>query len=85
MILNEVSKSGSGRILLTGWSIQIGHHPLDHGNLSPRKRDAFMGAIDELERLGFIKAEGPEREIFNITTAGYQVADKMNLKSYIFL
>jgi len=78
-ILNEVSKSGNGRILLPGWGIQIGHKPLYYGNLSPRERAAFEGAIDELERLGLIKAEGPKREIFNITTAGYQAADKMNL------
>jgi hypothetical protein len=78
-ILYEVSKSGNGRILLPGWGIQIGHKPLYYGNLSPRERAAFEGAIDELERLGFIKAEGSKREIFNITRAGYQAADKMNI------
>lgn len=77
-LLKDASKS-SGKILLPGWGIQIGHTCVHYQNISLRERAAFESAIDELERLGLIKAEGFKREILNITKAGYQVADKVKL------
>jgi hypothetical protein len=77
MILKELSKSSNGRILLPGWGIQIGQKQVFYRSLSPRDRAAFDDAIDVLEALGFIKAEGYKREIFNITTAGFQAGDNL--------
>jgi len=77
-ILEEVSKSGNGMILRPGWGIQIGNTRVYYGSISARERAAFESAIDELEGLGFIKAEGFKREIFNITAEGYKVADRIN-------
>jgi hypothetical protein len=79
MILKDVSKSNNGRIMRQGWGIQISKKSIFYGGIPPRERAAWEGAIDELEGRGFIKAEGPTREVFTITNEGYSAADGIEL------
>src|SRR5258708_32353929 len=43
--------------------------------LEPRDRAKYEGFIEDLEKHGFIKAVGSERELFRVTAAGYKFID----------
>jgi hypothetical protein len=44
---------------------------------SPRTIALWEGAIDELEKAGFVKATSDSREVFEITQKGFTAADKL--------
>ena len=41
----------------------------------PRSEATWEAALDRLEELGLVRAEGYKRAIFKVTDAGYKVAD----------
>ena len=46
-------------------------------NQEPRTVARWVGGIEELERLGFIRALGYKREVFELTREGYEAADEL--------
>ncbi len=59
-----------------GQAIQVqGKNLIEDGN--DRSRATWTSALAELESLGYVEATGPKRELFRITRAGYNAADRL--------
>lgn len=78
MLLKEASQDPHGHIMrlhfVGGAVVQTNSKHLLADN-SPKEIAKWEGAIDELERFGFIKATSAKREIFTVTREGYDVAE----------
>jgi hypothetical protein len=48
---------------------------------SPRKRAAFLAALKQLQELGYLEDESGNGEVFMVTAAGFDAADKLGFKS----
>ena len=77
-ILKVASKDPSGRIMVlrlrAGLMIQTnGVSFTKQGD--PRSEALWLGAISELEIQVYVEARGQKREVFAVTSLGYQVAD----------
>ena len=45
--------------------------------MAPRTIAVWEGAIEELEKTGFVRATSDKREVFEVTRAGYAAADAL--------
>jgi len=82
-LLLQVSKSRNGDLrchqLVGGVAILVnGKNYGKHD--SPRERAAWESAVDDLERLGFIKPVSFERNMFRVTKEGYAEAERIELQ-----
>ena len=59
-----------------GVEISVGDKVFNEDS-APRTVARWEGAIEELEKRGFIKAGGSAREVFEVTRAGFAAADTM--------
>jgi len=76
-LLKAASADGSGVILFgrygTGVEISVGDKVFNEDS-APRTVARWEGAIEELEKRGFIKAGGSAREVFEVTRDGFAAA-----------
>jgi hypothetical protein len=79
-LLLVAAGSPDGRILhlrvLQGPVIQAGDRTLNETGTA-RDTARWIGALEELERTGLIRAEGHKREVFSVTNEGYDVAETL--------
>ena len=62
--------------MLDGPLVQVGQENYA-GDGDARSQARWEGAVDELEHLGLIAAQGSKREIFKVTRDGFDVADQI--------
>lgn len=78
ILLKEASIDSTGTIMylkyLSGIAIQTNRKNFIEEN-NPREEAKWISALEELEKKGLINASSPKREIFKLTSLGYQVAD----------
>jgi hypothetical protein len=78
LLLAAVEEASGGNILqlkvMQGTFVQTGSRALNDPN-SHRDTARWVGALEELERLGLVRAEGFSREAFSVTHEGYEQAD----------
>ena len=60
--------------MLDGPLVQVGQENYA-GDGDARLQARWEGAVDELEHLGLIAAQGNKREIFKVTRDGFDVSD----------
>ena len=77
-LLDAASKDASGMIMFgrygMGVEISVGDKVFNEDS-APRTVARWEGAIDELEKHGFVKAGSSAREVFEVTRDGYAAAD----------
>jgi hypothetical protein len=82
ILLKEAIQDPHGHIMrlhfIGGVNFQTNSKQLLSDN-SPREIANWEGAIEELERFGFIKPASHKREIFTVTREGYEVAELLKL------
>lgn len=82
ILLKEASQANDGVIFQLhfagGFKVQTNNRTFGDSE-NPRDQAIWEGAIDELERLDFIKAKGYKRELFGITRKGYEIAEILSL------
>ena len=82
-LIIEIANDPSGQLtavrLLGSYMLQIGGRDLCPDGNDRRTIAGIEAAIDELECYGLIRAMGPQRDLFEITDNGYNVADKIKL------
>jgi hypothetical protein len=79
-LLREAAADAHGTVLnlafIGGHAIQVsGKNLIEEGNA--RSRALWMGALSELEVLGFVEAASPKREVFRVTRQGYAAVDRL--------
>lgn len=62
--------------MLGGTLVQVGQENYA-GDGDARSQARWEGAVDELEQLGLIAAQGNKREIFKVTRDGFDMADQI--------
>jgi hypothetical protein len=80
-LLIEAAKDKSGVVMrldtMSGSHIQTnGRDFIQSGDSRTAAR--WRGAVDELERLGFVEDRGGKREVFFVTHQGYEAAERFN-------
>jgi hypothetical protein len=78
-LLKEAAKSDAEILhlhYLAGEALQVGGQNLI-GDQSPRTRALWVGALEELESHDFVRSAGPKRQVFKLTNAGYEMADRL--------
>jgi hypothetical protein len=48
---------------------------------NPRKRAAFLAALKQLQEIGYLEDESGNGEVFMVTAAGFDAADRLGFKS----
>ena len=80
VILKEAS-SGDGQVVsyrtFGGRSITVNGKSIIPDQ-NPRTVARWIGGLEDLERLGFIRPLGYKREVFELTREGYDAADGLN-------
>lgn len=79
VLLTEAAASDGQIIylhLLNGTLVQVGQENYA-GDGDARSQARWEGAVDELEQLGLIAAQGNKREIFKVTRHGFDMADQI--------
>lgn len=70
--------AGGGDIVILAWmggsTVQTNNRNFVEPN-DPRSRAIWEGAVDELDRYGFVQPVGHKGEIFRVTHEGYDAAD----------
>jgi len=77
-LLAAAAKDGGGTILFErfGGGAEISSNDTTfNGDMSPRTIALWEGAIEELEKRGYVKAASDAREVFELTRDGYTAAD----------
>lgn len=79
-VLLKAAAAADGQIIylhmLDGTLIQVGSE--NYAEVSDARTQAkWEGAVDELEQLGLIAAQGNKREIFKVTRDGFDAADQI--------
>jgi hypothetical protein len=79
-LLKECARDPATDVLnisfLSGHSIQVrGKNLIEENN--PRSEATWKSALAELESLGYLKSEGPKRQIFKLTRDGFDAADRL--------
>jgi len=77
-LLAAAAKDGGGTILFErfGGGAEISSNDTTfNGDMSPRTIALWEGAIEELEKRGYVKAASDAREVFELTRDGYAAAD----------
>jgi hypothetical protein len=78
-LLIEASKDTNGMILQTstigGWGLQVNGKTLNEGDA--RSTAKWKAALEDLERRALIRAMGLKREVFELTDAGFTLADRL--------
>jgi hypothetical protein len=80
-LLKECAADPNGQVLhlshLNGSVVQVrGKNLIEENN--ERSRATWIGALEELERNGLLRATGPKRSIFKITKEGFDAADRLS-------
>src|SRR5262249_15608873 len=78
-LLAAAAKDAGGTILFErfGGGVEISSNDTTfNGDMSPRTIALWEGAIEELEKRGYVKAAGGAREGFEMTRDGYAAAEK---------
>lgn len=83
-ILTEAAKDPNGTVLmveyLAGMSVQTnGRSLVPEGD--NRTAAAFRDAVEKLVKLDYLREVGSKREVFEVTHAGYQAADRLATRS----
>ena len=65
---------------ITGIYVSSNKKSFVHPDGGPREEARWVGALEELERLGFVQATSAKRSIFTVTRDGYGFADKLFTK-----
>lgn len=80
-LLIEGVNDPSGRIVaietLGGTFISANKTSFSHPDGGPRMEAKWMGALEELEDFGFVKAASSKRQVFTVTREGYDYADSI--------
>ncbi len=83
-LLEAASKDDSGVIMFgrygTGVEVSVGDKVFNEDS-APRTVARWEGAIDELEKRGFVKAGSAAREVFEVTRDGYAVVAPKNVSA----
>ena len=83
-LLVEGANDPSGRILVIaamgGTFISANKTSFSNPEGGPRMEAKWMGALEELEDLGFVQAASYKRQVFTITREGYAYADMLSAK-----
>lgn len=81
VLLVYAANSSSGQIImlrtLSGLTVSSGNWNFVGEDATAREESRWEDAVVELEKYGLITASTYKREIFRITTTGYEVADKL--------
>jgi hypothetical protein len=78
-LLEAAAKDAAGLILFErfGGGAEISANETTfNGDMSPRTIAVWEGAIEELEKRGYVKAASDAREVFQLTRDGYAAADQ---------
>jgi hypothetical protein len=78
-LLEAAAKDAAGTILFErfGGGAEISANDTTfNGDMSPRTIALWEGAIEELEKRGYLRAAGDGREVFELTRDGYAAADQ---------
>ncbi len=77
-LLAAAAKDAAGTILFErfGGGVEISSNDTTfNGDMSPRTIALWEGAIEELEKRGYVKAASDAREVFEVTRDGYTAAE----------
>ena len=76
------SKSGDIRVIRTFGGLSVSAGGREFAEAGDRRSEArWEAAIEELERVGFVKALTYKREIFEVTYRGYKFVDAVSAGS----